>query len=74
MSFMATVFSSLRTIRTKRKASLASYAKKVGVSIGQLSRIERGLIGSLDITTALRISDVYGLPLEAWRKWKGAAA
>ncbi len=62
----------LREIRETRGHRLSDYAERLGVDRGQLSRIERGLIGSLDVGMAWGISRVYGVPLEIWDR--GVAA
>lgn len=54
----------LRAIREERGAMLEDYADKLGISLSHLSRIERGLLSSLDIATALRIASLYGIEVE----------
>jgi len=58
---------SLRQIREGRGAKLEEYASQVGVDASLLSRIERGLVASLDLNVAFRIAEVYGVPVENLR-------
>lgn len=61
----------LREIREQRRrdgdaeATLERYAERLGVSISQLSRIERGFVGRLDLDVWIAISKLYGVELDS---------
>ena len=58
-------FPNLRSIREGQKALLVDFAKRVGVAEGTLSRIERGHFDRLDLKVALRIAEVYAVPVDS---------
>lgn len=68
----------LRKIREGRQALDGSghtqeeYAARLGVSQGHLSKIERGLVESMDVELAWAISRVYGVPMEMFDAGKAA--
>jgi transcriptional regulator with XRE-family HTH domain len=58
-------------LRTFRKAqtpalSLKALAERVGLTEGQLSRIERK--GTESLTTAMKLSEITGLPVESFAR------
>jgi transcriptional regulator with XRE-family HTH domain len=73
----------LRRIRQRRRAkspgaaeshSLASYAKRLGVTEGHLSRIERGLVPTIPVELAWGLHRVYGVPLKSFDRGVGRVA
>lgn len=61
----------LRKFRKDQGKTLDDLAPEVGVTAGQLSRIERQ--GTESLTTALKLSEVTGLPVEAFTRPASAA-
>lgn len=55
----------------KPKMPLRTLAERIGVTEGQLSRIERG--GTTSLETALRLATATGLPIEAFTRQRAAA-
>lgn len=55
----------LRKVRKAKQMSLAELAAKVGVSEGQLSRIERGESG-VSLATAAALENETGIPASSW--------
>lgn len=58
----------LRPAREKAGATLADFAERVGISVPQLSRIERSLVAGIDLDTAYAIHQVYRVPLASLRR------
>jgi transcriptional regulator with XRE-family HTH domain len=56
-------------LRAKREAmglSLDEAAAELGISGSQLSRIERGLVESVDVAFALQAKRRFGIAVDAW--------
>ena len=51
----------LRNLRQARQGTLANFSKEIGVSAGQLSRLERGMTGSVSASMLRPISNAYGI-------------
>lgn len=71
----------LREIRERRRAkapgedhSLAAYAKRLSITDGHLSRIERGLVPTIPADLAWGLHRVYGVPLKAFDRGIGMVA
>jgi len=64
----------LRALRQKKGFTLDFASRTVGVSKGQLSKLERYPSSKLDIGLAIRLSDLYGIKLDAWREREPGAA
>jgi transcriptional regulator with XRE-family HTH domain len=62
ISTMEKQASPLREYRKRASLTLADLAAKVGVTVGQLSRIERN--GQASLSTALAIQSETGVPVE----------
>lgn len=62
---MQSEVSPLREYRRQHKLTLGAFCKLVDLSDSQLSRIEREGTGSF--ATALKLAEVTGLPVEAFK-------
>lgn len=60
---MTTFGKTLRTAREKRGKQLIEFAARLGISAGQLSRMERDLVGAVDATKLRCLAKTYGIPL-----------
>jgi len=58
----------LRERRQKRGGTLANWASRLGVSTGQLSRLERGLVGRVDFEVLEQVKRLYGISDEEVRQ------
>lgn len=61
---MTTFGKALRAARVKRGKQLVEFAAQLGVSAGQLSRLERDLVGAVDATKLRCLARTYRISLK----------
>ena len=56
----------LRAARLEQQATLRDWASRLRISVGHLSRLERGLVPNVGVDLAVRVRNLAGIPIEAW--------